>query len=291
VIRRRAIDDPVEAAAKAAPAAAPDAETAWLHRGGRGGHWGSLGLWPRPGVHADYAAAAEALALAVADAAALAPGAAIASLACGAGDELLTWARRHGVRRVVAVERNAARLAMAARRAAAAGLRVEPFAGDALTAMRALAGQAPALDAVCCVDGAYHLGHPDDWTRAAAALLRPGGRIAFTDLVLHGRAPHAPLPPMLRLAAAACGVGIDGLLDPQARAGMLERAGFDSVRWTVLDDEVLGGFAAFAGDATRRPGAEPWRRGGWRPWLTARLIGTARRRGLGYALFAARRAG
>ncbi len=255
-------------AATRVPAVTDDAR--WLHAGGRAGAWGSLGLWAEDTP--DYFGACAALAGAVARAAGLRRGERVLSVACGAGEELRCWAEDFGAAEVVGVELDVTLAAVARQRAPRA--RVIEASG---TALDALGLAASSFDRVLCVDAAYHLHPREAFVRGALQLLRPGGRLAFTDLVAPQR------PGALALAARLCGVPAEGLASAEAQKARLHAAGFADVRCESLDDAVLGGFARFV--RSRR--VAPWR---WpRVAATAALIGPCRTAGLGYAMLSASR--
>jgi SAM-dependent methyltransferase len=275
-----------------------------LHHGGRPGAWGSLGLWPAPAVTAavtadptghtepaDYAGACAELARALARAAAWPPGARVLAPGCGAGEELRLWRAEFAAANVVGVEPSAAQRA----RAAAAGITESPglcaLAGTAVQ-MHHLAGGG--FDAVVACDSAYHFGPHDAWLQQAAAALKPGGRIAFTDLVLEPhsattRAGAALLSKAMRLPR----VGITPRRAAAQVVAAMQHAGWVDVVCTRLDDAVLGGFVRFAhAQALRlcaaglRPRVHPgWQRVAW----TARALPLFRALGGGYALFSASR--
>jgi SAM-dependent methyltransferase len=269
-------------ASAGAPGPAPGATQAGLlHHGGGGGSWASLGLWRGA---ADYATAARALAEATGRAAGLARGDRVLSLACGAGDELLLWLEAFGAAEVVGVERDAAAAEAARRLLARAG---RARAASVLTA-DAMALDIAALgrfDTVLCVDAAYHLRPRVAFLQAAARLLRPGGRLAYCDLV---RPADPGRSPLLRASARLCGLSFDDLLpEPAQRQRLLDDRWVD-VRIERLDDAVLGGFARFVAAQRQRLGAAAWQRAWWRPAITAALIPPCLRLGLGYALLSAR---
>lgn len=256
-----------------------------LHAGGPAGHWGSLGLWPcAGGVPAAYANACAALAARVADAAALQPGAQVLCLACGAGEELRWLLSQRGAARVVGVEQDAALVQQAQRLTADAGAQARVLQGDA--SRPAALGLPPQhFDQVLCVDAAYHLRPRDTLLRQAWALLRPGGWLAYTDLSLEpGAAPWRT--PLLRGAAALCGLSARDLLPLAAQAARLQQLGFANVHAEALGEAVLDGFATFV----RRQRAQPgWPAGARRADITARLIPPCRAAGLGYVLLAGRK--
>ena len=271
-----------------------DTTASLLHRGGRAGTWGSLGLWPGadepPG---DYAGACRALARAVGRAAGIVPGGRVLSVACGAGAELLLWRELFGAAQVLGVEADAERVREAQELVGGAGAAIQVRLGSG-TALPAL-GLAPAsFDAVVCVDAAYHLRPRSAFLDAAFGLLRPGGRLAYTDLLIDDEGDGARWKAaVLRTSARACGLVADDLLRPQAQLRRLRACGFADPQLQRLDEAVLGGFvrhvraqeAAFGGWLRPTARSPAWRR----PAFTARLIPPCRKAGLGYALISALR--
>jgi SAM-dependent methyltransferase len=270
----------------------PSAERALLHRGGRPGTWGSLGLWldgdgPSDG---DYARACEALARAVGRAAGIRPGDRVLSLGCGAGDELLLWAREFGAAEVCGVERDPA-LAAAARtllerQPPPAGTQVQVLCADAMQ-LATLRLPRRRYDRIVCVDAAYHFSPRGPLLRAAHARLRPGGRLALNDLTLEPPARggwRSLLRGVLRGAAVLTQVPLSELLPLPAQRARLRAAGFVDVQSVALDDAVLGGFARHVRAQGPRVARTLWHPDWRRPALTAALIGPCRAAGLGYAL-------
>lgn len=281
-----------------------DAERALLHRGGRPGTWGSLGLW-QDGVD-DYAGACEALALAVGRAAGIRPGDRVLSLACGAGDELLLWARHFGAAEVLGLELDP-RLVAAARALVAGGsgtagaprgCRIEVrqanlrprAAGDGTRAgmAEALLATPGSFDRVVCVDAAYWLGPRAALWRSVAPLLRPGGRLAYTDLCL-GPPAHPAWRWALRGAASLARVPLAEVPSAEGHAQAMRQAGLVALQGERLDALVLAGFAAHVRSQEPRIGRTPLHPDWRRPGLTARLIGPCRAAGLGYVLMSGER--
>ena len=206
-------------------------------------------------------------------AAALAPGHRVLSLACGAGDELALWVDTFGAAEAAGTERDPEAAALAGR-----------FVGPRVS-MSATPPAGP-FDAVLCVDAAYHLSPRTGFIAQAFAALHPGGRLAFTDLVLDGRAS-----PLLQGAARLCGVPAGDLTDVASRLAQLRVAGFDELHAERLDEAVLGGFAAFARQQRARLGRHAWAPGWQRAAVTAALVAPCRAAGLGYALYSGRKPG
>ncbi len=249
-------------------------DSALLHANGRAGSWGSLGLWLDAGD--DYFGACTALATAVGCAAGLKRGDHVLSVACGAGEELRLWQQAFGAALVVGVERDPALARAAQTRAPLAAVHV----GNGM-ALLELGLPEASFDHVLCVDAAYHLHPRADFLRSAWRLLKPGGRLAYTDLVA---APaNAARAAVLQGAARLCGLHADGLLPETAQFERLLQLGFAQVQLQRLDQSVLGGFAAFV----RRRQWPAWR---WpRVAVTAALISPCRAAGLGYAMLSATR--
>lgn len=245
---------------------ADDSGAERLHRGGTPGAWGNLGLWPGA---ADYSAACRALAQRVGEAAQLQPSDKVLSVACGAGEELRLWRDHFGVSDLLGIEPDAT-LAAAAR------------AHGRVLQQDALAPLKGRFDAVLCVDAAYHFTPRQAWLQAMAQRLRPGGCIAFTDLMLDRR-PSA----LLRRAAGWCGLDADDLMPAAQRRRELAVAGFTGLRSETLTDEVLGGFARFVGRQSRFLGSAALSPAWRRPAATALMIPPGRALGLGYVLFSA----
>lgn len=251
---------------------------AWAHRGTAPACWGNLGLW-QPGD--DYPAAARRLARAVLQAAAPPPGGTLLHLGCGAGEELRLSLVEFGARQAIAVEPDPRAQAQGRRLLGEAGLaaRTRWLALPAAAALQRLRDEGLRVDAVVCIDAAYHCSPRATWLAEAAALLKPGGRLAFTDLV-------APAPgPAMRAAARLCGVDPADLGPADQRLAQLAACGLQPAPVQDLGEAVLGGFGRFVATQRQRHGwGGP---GALRAHATAALIGPARRRGLGYALFVA----
>lgn len=261
-----------------------------LHHGGRPGAWGSLGLWPgatdpAPADAADYFGACEALAGATAQAAGLRPGDRVLGVACGDGEELRLWVQRFHAAAVVGVEVDAGRAARAAQRCAQLP-EVTVRVGSG-TALAALGLPVAGFDRVLCVDAAYHLAPRAAFLQQAFALLRPGGTLAYTDLV--GPDAGGPGRALLASAAAACGLGRGALADAATQCQRLRDAGFDKPRLQRQDDEVLGGFVRFVKRQSGRLPGGRWQVGWRRVAATAALIPHCRAAGLGYAMLSATR--
>lgn len=262
-------------------------ESDFLHAGGQPGQWGSLGYWSDHSP--DYASACQALTRQVSQAAGLQADARVLALGCGAGEELSWLLREARAGQVVGVELDPVAVQSAGQLTAAWGGRVRLVQGDALVMGGAdlLPGS---FDQVLCVDAAYHLSPRAALLERAWRWLKPGGRLAYTDLSFEpGTGWWSSL--WLHTSARWCGLQSGDLLPAAQQAQRLQRAGFVDIEESRLDEAVLGGFARFAlQQRARWPGAD-WTAAARRAVVTARLIGPCRAAGLGYVLWAASKPG
>jgi SAM-dependent methyltransferase len=201
------------------------------------------------------------------DIAGLPPGGSVADLGCGTGAVTLAAADRIGpAGRVVGVDAAPQPLEVARRRASAAGHR-----GVLLEQADVTAWEPPGpLDAVLGRLVLMHLSDPVALVARMAGLVRPGGVVAFQEIVLSSRAAHPPLPLLtafngwLLTTLGRLGVPVDlglrlgavfrdaGLPDPVLVTGQpLERGG-DATGWSVV-----GGDVTALADAVERTGTAP----------------------------------
>lgn len=188
----------------------------------------NLGLW-RPGAR--YPEAAEALARAVGEAGRIAPDDRVLELACGAGAGLPLW-RTLGAGAVLGIDPGSLD---AARRVSAGLDGVEVRSGRAEDA-----DHFGAFDVVLAVDAAYHF-DAAVWLGAAGRALAPGGRLAFTDLVLDGRLGVGG-----RVGARLCRFGRGAPRRADRLQEDLREAGLELEAVEDLTQAVLEGFSAWA---------------------------------------------
>ncbi|SFO03611.1 Methyltransferase domain-containing protein [Geodermatophilus obscurus] len=194
------------------------------------------------------------------DTAGLAPGATVVDLGCGLGAVTLAAAERVGpTGRVIGVDAAARPLEVARRRAAAAGHRTVVLEQADVTTW-----EPPGpVDAVLGRLLLLHLADPVALVARMAGLVRPGGVVAFSDVVLPTRAAHPPLPLLtafngwLLTTFERLGVPVDaglrltavyrtaGLPDPVLSAGQpLERGG-GATGWAIVAGDATSLLPAF----------------------------------------------
>jgi SAM-dependent methyltransferase len=199
------------------------------------------------------------------DSAGLAPGTTVADVGCGPGAVTLAAAERVGpAGRVVGVDTAAHPLAVGRRRAAEAG-----YPGVSFEQADVTTWEPPGrLDAVLGRLVLLHLPDPVAMLARLARWVRPGGVVAFQEVVLSTRAAYPPLPLLtayngwLLDTLARLGVPVDlglrlgtvfraaGLPDPVLTTGQpLERGG-DADGWSIVAGDVAALLPAFARTGT-----------------------------------------
>lgn len=180
-------------------------------------------------------------------AAELSRGARALELGCGAGGALRLWRDGFGASQVVGLEPDPAQFAAARRLADDEGITVLRQPASSVSSLGL-----GAFDAVLAVDAAYHF-DAHRWLQAAAQVLRPGGRLAFTDFVSEpGLGARRVL---LKGAARLCRFGPGAPMDLDALTARLSNAGLTLGRVEDLSEAVLDGFAGWvASGAPEGPG-------------------------------------
>lgn len=214
--------------------------------------WFNLGYWPGART---FPEACAALADRLGEAAELGPGQDILDAGIGGGMQLPRWLERFGVERVRGIDISplhvqGARLLLQERGLAERALLTPGDAGELLEQV----GE-QRFDRVLTLDCAYHFPDRAHFLRQAAAVLRPGGRVALADAVLSAAAVQAVgegtgiTAWWARLCCAIGGIPGRNLLGQAAFARQLTDAGFVDVRIVELPG-VLEGFARASFDPT-----------------------------------------
>jgi microcystin synthetase protein McyJ len=219
-------------------------DRALLHRGGRATGWGNLGDWGDARTCArGYGDACEALAARVGRAARLGRGDEVLEAACGEGEGLRLWLERFGVHRVIGVELHPE--SAAAARSNLAHVTALRWCVETGSATDLSAVEDASVDAVVCVDAAYHFDARGRFLQEAMRVLRPGGRLALSDLVLEREPRGRVAEAILRGVAVGAAIPRANLCAEELYVARLRAAGFVDVALERLDAEVLGGFSSF----------------------------------------------
>jgi sarcosine/dimethylglycine N-methyltransferase len=181
-------------------------------------------LWPHDQDHFGGLAANDRLA----ERAALKAGSRVADFCAGLGGPARYYAKVYGAD-VTGVDLTPDRVSGAAELTRLVGLQdqVRVLQGD-VTAAPLADGS---LDAVVSQEALLHVPDKGHAIREAFRILRPGGRLAFTDLVRHGELPEEDATLLWE------GMAMQTLQDPAGYRGLMEAAGFRIVSIEDLTSE------------------------------------------------------
>jgi SAM-dependent methyltransferase len=190
----------------------------------------------------------------------------------GFGDQDLFWMDRYAPRRIIGLNVTPIQVRAARERVAERGLadRIDLREGSA-TAIPLPDGS---IDKVLALECAFHFDTRDRFFAEAFRVLRPGGRLALTDII--------PLPADGKMGMKGRLTGYVGrafwqisaanMYDRVEFAARLARAGFERVDVVSLHDEVMEPFARF----TLRRMSDPDVIARLNPALRAMFVETAR---------------
>ena len=202
--------------------------------------WTNLGDWHDT---TDYVQAAASLARRVGMAAALGAESVVVDYACGYGDSLRLWVEHCGVRRVIGVEPDPAVCSVVQARIARWGLgdRIRMVQGRAEdTAPRRVDAE---VNAVVCVDAAYHFRSRLRWWQMLVRDLPAGARIACSDVLL---ADKQRVGLTLLGLAAAMRIPGENLVDATWLCATMNALGLQGIQHESLGHTVLDGFVEWA---------------------------------------------
>ena len=187
------------------------------------------------------------------------PGSDALDVCCGTGDLALALRRRIGPDgRVVGCDFSEPMLELARQKSGEEGLAVEFGWADALD----LPYGDKSFDAVTVGFGARNLADLEKGLAEMARVLRPGGRLAILEITRPQREPLSTFyslwfDRMVPVLGAVAGdqdaysylpESVRSFPEPEALAAMIDRAGFNEIRWLLL----AGGIIAIH-SATRTP--------------------------------------
>lgn len=198
----------------------------------------NFGLWKN--ARNGYVRAAESLVHAVCAIAQVNGKSEVLDVACGMGTELLSIMTKFSPRRIVGLDVTWSHVEVAWTR-----IRSQAETGVAEvrhgTAVR-LPWSNPAFSHVICVEGTQHFAPRERFFRESARILRPGGVLALTDIVLR-RPPKTAFERLLLSAAMRYWhVPAENSDDEDSYRAKLEASGFKQVSIRMIGADVIPGW-------------------------------------------------
>jgi len=202
----------------------------------------NLGYWAKAPRRLDEAG--DDMARLVADAAALGPGTEMLDVGFGFADQDFLWMKEYRPSSIHGVNCSAVQVARALERVAEAGLheRVLLRSGEAT----ALPYGDGSFDAVVSIEAAFHFRTRAAFLAEAHRVLRPGGRLAMTDLCAAAGPIEWPARLQGRVGRSFWQIPAENMYDAARYAGELRGAGFEEVRIESIWQDVYPRFVEFA---------------------------------------------
>ncbi|MGW0811277.1 SAM-dependent methyltransferase [Nonomuraea sp. NPDC002799] len=215
-----------------------------------------VGYWTGPGDEGGVAAACARLTALMADALGVGPGRRVLDLGCGSGAATIQVARSTGAE-VVGVSIGKGEIEAATALAEAEGMagRVRFVHGDALD----LDAEPGSFDAVIAIESFVHFPDRVPALRGIRRVLRPGGRVVFTDYVRRGP-DRLGEEEEYALAEMSALLRMVPMTRAEHYAGFVRQAGLEPDRVSDITEHTKYSFARVyveAGEYRRRHGALP----------------------------------
>lgn len=200
----------------------------------------NFGYWENGNT--DYLVAAETLIRKLAQMLELHPEAELLDVACGMGGQDVLIAREFPLKKIIAYDLMAPHLIHARRRIEAAGLTSK------ITTEQGTAINVPHPDNsfshILCVEGIVHFDTREKFFKECHRLLKPKGRVVFSDYVAKKEVNSAFGNGMLKLVTGVWNIPFENADTPARYQKKLESAGFKNVKVHCVGANVIPGYCA-----------------------------------------------
>ena len=128
--------------------------------------------------------------------------------------------------------------------------------------------EAESFDKLLALDCAYHFDDKSAFFTNARRVIRKGGSLTLTDMVMSRPFRDRMEQRMVHLLARSCGISVKGLVVQQKYQSLLNDAGFDDVEVFDISQDVLSGFCFWFSQHHRQlsPVTRP------KVWIRLRLL-------------------
>jgi microcystin synthetase protein McyJ len=164
----------------------------------------------------------------------------VLDVGCGCADQDILWCREGDLKRIIGIDITPVRVELANARIASAGLdtRIQIQLGSATD----LPFPDASFDKVVSLEAAPHFRSREDFLREAFRVLRPGGRLALTDMLPGANAaPSAVDKVLTRLSRRLLCMPDENMYAAPAYRAILSRQGFTEIEIRSIADYVFPG--------------------------------------------------